>query len=145
MRYEVDCVIWAIWAIWAIGRKAKMLNVGLQNVQIDPYQNAVGHEEVYGLGDVTGQHMLTPVAIAAGQSWPIVSFAARLKAKSIPSLVFSHPPIAAVGLTEAQARLNHPIIKMGPTKPDFDCTVAIHPTAAEELPTMKWILRNTLV
>ncbi len=44
-------------------------------------------------------------------------------------IVFSHPLIGTVGLTEA--------VRMGATKRDFDDTVAIHPTSAEELVTMR--------
>ena len=117
----------------------------------------------------------------------------KLDLDLVPTVVFSHPPIATVGLTESQARASHgkavkvyqtrftPMyhaftrrqskmamklvcvgakerivgchvigtgcdemlqgfavaIGMGATKADFDDTIAIHPTAAEELVTMR--------
>jgi glutathione reductase (NADPH) len=93
--------------------------------------------------------MLTPVAIAAGRLLADRLFggdpAAKLDYEQIPSVVFSHPPVGSVGLSEAEAaaRYGHANVKsylamrMGATKRDLDRTVAIHPTAAEELVTMR--------
>ncbi|MGH8272957.1 MAG: glutathione-disulfide reductase [Gammaproteobacteria bacterium] len=153
---------------------------------------------IYAIGDVTGRaDALTPVAIAAGRRLADRLFdgapARPIAPEFIPSVVFSHPPVGSVGLTEAEARERHgesvrvytssftPLssaliaekqraaiklvtageeervvglhvigegadellqgfavaIRMGATKRDFDDTVAIHPTTAEEVVTLK--------
>jgi len=149
------------------------------------------------VGDVTGQRQLTPVAIAAGRKLCDRVFGGKPESKldydNIPSVVFSHPPVGSVGLTEEAARATfgdsvkcytstfrnlyysvtakrpvtavklvtagatekvvgiHVIgrsadeliqgfavaLVMGATKADLDRTVAIHPTAAEELVTLR--------
>lgn len=194
-----DCLI------WATGRVANTDQLGLDaigvergaraEVRVDDFQNT-SVPGVYAVGDVTGRRQLTPVAIAAGRRLADRLFGgqadARLDYEGIPSVVFSHPPIGTVGLTEQEARdlygeevkiyttrfTNmryalterkpktamklvcvgaqekvvglHSIgvgsdellqgfavaLKLGATKADFDRTVAIHPTAAEELVTM---------
>ncbi len=79
-------------------------------VPVDDYQctNVPG---VLAIGDVTGRAPLTPVAIAAGRRladrlWGGMS-GRHLDYDNIPTVVFSHPPIGTVGLTEAQARERH--------------------------------------
>ena len=159
-------------------------------------------ENIYSLGDVTGKVELTPVAIAAaGSSLPGCSDREQFKTASldytnIPSVVFAHPEVGSIGLTEPEAvekygRENLKIyktnftamyyammepeekgptayklicagpeekvvglhilglgsgemlqgfgvaVKMGATKADFDNCVAIHPTSAEEIVTLK--------
>lgn len=191
--------------IWAVGRalNTAALNLAalplLTNahgaIDVDRWQNT-SQPGIYAIGDVTGQKALTPVAIAAGRRLATRLFGhdpqSHLDYHLIPSVVFSHPPIGTVGLTEPQARekylddviifqtrftpmsqalLPHPYpmsmklivqkssdkilgchivgegademlqgfavaIKMGATKQDFDNTVGIHPTAAEELVTL---------
>jgi glutathione reductase (NADPH) len=151
---------------------------------------------VYGVGDVTGRPRLTPVAIAAGRRLADRLFGGmkdrKLDYEMIPTVVFSHPTIGTVGLTESESRakfgdairvyesrftpMYHALtrakpksimklivageeervvgchvfgmgademlqgfavaIRMGATKRDFDDTVAIHPTSAEEFVTM---------
>ncbi len=60
------------------------------------------------MGDVTGKRQLTPVAIAAGKapsrtgSWRATEHTSTIE--DISSVVFSHPPIGAAGLTEVEAR-----------------------------------------
>jgi glutathione reductase (NADPH) len=165
-------------------------------VLTDEYQdtNVTG---IHAIGDVTGRMPLTPVAIAAGRRLSDRLFGgkpgSRLDYTRIPTVVFTHPPIGSIGLTEAEARAQHGdavkiyladfvglyyavtehkprsamklicagkdekiigchiigdgademlqgfavAIRMGATKRDFDETVAIHPTAAEELVTMR--------
>lgn len=76
-------------------------------VQVDEYQNTnVGG--VYALGDVCGRVQLTPMAIAAGRKLADRLFGSVPDAKAdydgVPSVVFSHPPIGTVGLTEKQAK-----------------------------------------
>ncbi len=192
--------------IFAIGRKpnTKGLNLAAVAVEVDArgyiqtdqYQ-ATSNENVYAVGDVTGRVALTPVAIAAGRKLADRLFGgqsgAYLDYDNIPSVIFSHPPIGTVGLSESAAREKfgndvkvytsefnnmyyqvtgrksptlmklittgpdetvvgcHVVgddademiqgfsvaVKMGARKQDFDNTVAIHPTAAEELVTMR--------
>jgi glutathione reductase (NADPH) len=194
-----DCVV------WAIGRAPLTADLGLESAGVarradgaiatDMKQdtNVAG---VHAIGDVTGRFELTPVAIAAGRRLADRLFGGEpdrhLDYRLIPTVVFSHPPIGTVGLTEAEARdaygdgvetfshdfmpLYHGITKrrrraevklvtagperrvvglhaigmgadellqgfavalrLGATKRDFDDTVAIHPTSAEELVTL---------
>lgn len=200
---NTDCVL------WAIGRKPNIEKLGLDRAGIrvaedgyiytDDFQNT-SVPNVYSVGDVQGRIQLTPVAIAAGRRLANRLFGGpqysgdKLDYSNVPSVVFSHPPIGTVGLTEPEARAKfgdgaikiyqsiftpmtfaltqrkiktamklvcagpeekvvgiHIIgrdadeiiqgfavaVKMGATKADLDNTVAIHPTAAEELVTMK--------
>ncbi|HUQ52320.1 MAG TPA: FAD-dependent oxidoreductase, partial [Gammaproteobacteria bacterium] len=193
--------------LWAIGRTPNVVDVGLESagvkldaegfIAVDRFQNtsAAG---VYAIGDVTGQAELTPVAIAAGRRLADRVFGGmtdrHLRYDVIPSVVFSHPPIGTVGLSEAEARQRYPdeairiyksefvsmfyalmdvkpqtamklvcvgadervvgchviglgademiqgfavAVTMGARKRDFDETIAIHPTSAEELVTMR--------
>lgn len=106
--------------IVAVGRRANTAGIGLEaagvaldadgNVVVDAFQrSSVAH--IVAVGDVTGQATLTPVAIAAARRAMDRVFGGRADAKldydDIPTVVFSHPPLAAVGLTEAQARERH--------------------------------------
>ncbi|WP_202842854.1 glutathione-disulfide reductase [Luteimonas saliphila] len=106
--------------ILAVGRVANTAGIGLEqagialdaagNVVVDAFQrSSVAH--VVAVGDVTGQVTLTPVAIAAARRAMDRVFGgqadARIDYDDIPGVVFSHPPLAAVGLTEAQARERH--------------------------------------
>ena len=62
---------------------------------------------IYAVGDVTNRIQLTPIAIREGQAFADSVFGNRptqLDYECIPSAVFSHPPLAAVGMTEAEAR-----------------------------------------
>ncbi|MFY8331650.1 glutathione-disulfide reductase [Vagococcus carniphilus] len=193
--------------IWAIGRKPNLDHIGLEHtnvtvneqgaIQVDAYQNTT-QEGIYAVGDVIDKVNLTPVAIAAGRRLSERLFNgqtnARLDYETIPTVVFSHPTIGTVGLTEKEARVKYSgetikiytssftpmqyaitdfkekchmklvcvgenekivglhgiglgidemlqgfavAIKMGATKEDFDNTVAIHPTGAEEFVTMR--------
>lgn len=201
--------------IWAIGRDPNVRNLNLKTVGIetdlnnyvktDSYQNT-NIPGIYAVGDVTGNYNLTPVAIAAGRKLADRIFGdqhdAKLNYKNIPSVIFSHPPIGTVGLTEQEAvsRFGRDEIKiyesrftnifygplqeksptfvklitvgskqkilgchvigdssdeliqgfavaitMGACKSDFDNTVAIHPTAAEELVTLRGGRKSRLV
>ncbi|MEA3292085.1 MAG: glutathione-disulfide reductase [Pseudomonadota bacterium] len=193
--------------IWAVGRQPNSNGLQLEKAGIetdeqgyiptDPYQNTAA-PGIYAVGDVTHREQLTPVAIAAGRHLADRLFGgkpdARLDYETIPTVVFSHPPIGTVGLTELEAEdlyghdnvkvyqsrfidmLHAPskerpptvvklvtvgegekivgchmvgesadeiiqgfavAVKMGATKADFDNTVAIHPTASEELVTLR--------
>ena len=192
--------------VWAVGRRplTRDLNLDLAGVEcdergairVDEWQETTA-QGVAALGDVTGRHELTPVAIAAGRRWADRNFGGmaqrRMEYGNIPTVVFSHPPLGSVGLTEREAREAHgdavrcyrsdfvPLfygiserkpkarmklvtvgeeervvgchlagpgvdemlqgfavaIRMGACKAHLDDTVAIHPTAAEELVTMR--------
>uniref|UniRef100_A0A8C8Z354 Glutathione reductase n=1 Tax=Prolemur simus TaxID=1328070 RepID=A0A8C8Z354_PROSS len=107
---DVDCLL------WAIGRdpnsRALNLNkVGIQtddkgHIIVDEFQNT-NIKGVYAVGDVCGKALLTPVAIAAGRKLAHRLFECKEDSKldydNIPTVVFSHPPIGTVGLTEDEA------------------------------------------
>lgn len=111
---NVDCLI------WATGRRPNTDNIGLENTQIalqsnglitvDTYQNT-SVEGVYAVGDITGQPELTPVAVKAGRLLSERLFNqqhnAHLDYSLVPTVVFSHPPIGTVGLTEAEAEAKY--------------------------------------
>lgn len=193
--------------LWAIGRKPNVTGFGLENTEVavdergaivvDDYQNTT-QAGIYAIGDVIAKLDLTPVAIAAGRRLSERLFNGKKEMKldytNVPTVVFSHPTIGTVGLTEAAARAqygdeqvkiytstftpmfyalgDHQVkcsmklvcvgetekivglhgigqgidemlqgfavaVKMGATKQDFDDTVAIHPTGAEEFVTMR--------
>lgn len=102
--------------IWATGRRPNVDGLELENagvtlnqrgfIQVDEYQNTVV-DGIYALGDVTGEKELTPVAIKAGRTLSERLFNGKTSAKmdytTIPTVVFSHPAIGTVGLTEDQA------------------------------------------
>ncbi|MEM7430554.1 MAG: glutathione-disulfide reductase [Pseudomonadota bacterium] len=192
--------------LWAIGRSANLNGLDIEKagvdvnhrgfIPVDQFQKT-NVDHIFALGDITGRAALTPVAIAAGRR-----LADRLDGGMegrhldydlIPTVVFSHPPIGTVGMTEADAVREygddvkvytssfvpmfyalsekkqrshmklitvggderivgcHVIgegademlqgfavaIRMGATKSDFDDTVAIHPSNAEEFVTMR--------
>jgi len=202
---EVDCVL------WAIGRSPEVEDLGLDKAGVkqnekgqiiaDDFQNT-NVSNIFSLGDVAGKVELTPVAIAAGRRLSDRLFGpphlsqSKLDYSNIPSVVFAHPEVGSIGLTEPQAREKYGdenikvykteftamyyammdadhkgptaykvicqgpeekvvglhilglgsgemlqgfgvAIKMGATKKDFDSCVAIHPTSAEELVTLK--------
>jgi glutathione reductase (NADPH) len=195
---EVDCVL------FATGRVPNTTGLGLAEagVELDDHgavkvdddnRSSVG--SIYAVGDVTNRVQLTPVAIREGQAFADTVFGGKphkVDYENIPSAVFSHPPMAGVGLTESQARNKfgsvsvytsdframknvlagrneralykmvcdsvtgkvlglHMIgpdapeilqaaavaVKAGLTKDDFDRTVALHPSMAEELVLMR--------
>ncbi len=90
------------------------LGLGSANVQLDRQggvcvdaDNRSTCPSIYAVGDVTNRIQLTPVAIREGQAFADSVFGNRptqLDYMCIPSAVFSHPPLAGVGMTEAQAR-----------------------------------------
>ncbi|MHA3065303.1 glutathione-disulfide reductase [Lacticaseibacillus saniviri] len=200
-RHNVDAVV------YAVGRVPNVTGFGLENVdvqldeqgfiKVDQFQNTTA-PGIYAVGDVTGNHLLTPVAIAAGRRLSNRLFAGEsnsyLDYTNIPTIVFALPTIGTVGLTEQEAMAQYgddavtiyynkftpmfyglsenPVksqiklvcvgpeqkivglhgfgidmaemlqgfavaVKMGATKADFDSTVALHPTSAEEFVTMK--------
>lgn len=193
--------------IWAVGRSPSTKKLNLEKVGVrtdskgyivvDEYQNTC-KEGIYAVGDDTGKWELTPVAIAAGRRLAHRLFNneknLKLSYSDIPTVVFSHPTLGCVGLTEKEAVAKYgkeniniyiskfnPMyyavcthkepaffkmlcagteekvvgihilgagsdeilqgfavaVKMGATKQQFDDTVAIHPTSAEELVTLR--------
>lgn len=198
----VDCLI------WAVGREPATDVINLEvtgvetnsigKVKVDKFQNT-NVEGIYVVGDIIENSIdLTPVAVAAGRRLSERLFNNKpnehLDYNLVPTVIFTHPPIGTVGLSEMQAIEQygeedvkcytstftpmysavtqhrqkctmklvclgeeekiiglHGIgfgvdemiqgfavaIKMGATKADFDNTVAIHPTGAEEFVTMR--------
>ena len=103
--------------IYAIGRRPLTKELNLQSAGVDTDERgyiptdkfqATNVESIFAIGDVTGREQLTPVAIAAGRRLAERLYAGmsdrHLNYENIASVVFSHPPIGAVGLTEAAAR-----------------------------------------
>ena len=103
--------------IWAVGRAPNTGDLALDRagvetranglVPTDTYQNT-NVPGIYAIGDITGRAPLTPVAIAAGRRLAARLFDGQAQShvdyENIPSVVFAHPPVATVGLTERQAR-----------------------------------------
>jgi glutathione reductase (NADPH) len=102
--------------LWAVGRQPNTEGLGLEKAGVKLGKNgAILVDEdnqssvpwLYAIGDVTDRVQLTPVAIREGQAFADTMFGnkpTRVDYTNIPSAVFSHPPIASVGLTEGQAR-----------------------------------------
>ncbi len=191
--------------IWAIGREpvSEALNLEAAGIQTDKRGfivtdewQATSVENLFAIGDITGKAALTPVAIAAGRRLADRLYGGqpdrKLDYSLIPTVVFSHPPIATIGCSEQEAIAQYgdavrvyntqftPMyyaitqnkalckiklivvgesqkiigchiigegademlqgfavaIRMGAHKRDFDDTIAIHPTASEELVTL---------
>lgn len=111
--FEVDCLL------WAIGRHPNVEGLGLEKVGVkqdeagdviaDEYQ-VTNVPNIFAIGDIGGKALLTPVAIAAGRRLSNRLFGPekfkndKLDYNNIPSVVFSHPPIGSVGLSEPDAR-----------------------------------------
>ncbi len=193
--------------IWAVGRRPNTDRIAIEKtgltlkpngtVAVDRLQQT-DVQGIYAIGDVIGKFELTPVAIAAGRRLADRLFGGQtgrhLTYENIPTVIFSHPPIGTVGLSETQAIEQFGVgnvkvyesrftpmhyafstrkpactmklvvtgpderivgchvigfgademmqgfavaVRMGATKRDFDDTVAIHPTGAEEMVTMR--------
>jgi glutathione reductase (NADPH) len=190
--------------LFAVGRRPNTEGLGLEGagvklgekgeVKVDA-DNRTSVSSIFAIGDVTDRVQLTPVAIREGHAFADTFFGkkpTRVDYGSIPSAVFSHPPLASVGMTEGEARSKLGPIKtftsdfrpmknvlagrnerslyklvvdgetdeivglhmIGPDAPeilqaaavavkaklkkaDFDATIALHPTMAEELVLMR--------
>uniref|UniRef100_A0AAR2M2B0 glutathione-disulfide reductase n=1 Tax=Pygocentrus nattereri TaxID=42514 RepID=A0AAR2M2B0_PYGNA len=106
----IDCLL------WAIGREPNTAGLNLSqmgveldskgHIVVDEFQNT-SRQGIYAVGDVCGKALLTPVAIAAGRKLAHRLFEGKADSKvdysNIPTVVFSHPPIGTVGLTEDEA------------------------------------------
>jgi glutathione reductase (NADPH) len=107
---ETDCVV------WAIGREPANDKIGLENtgvelneggyVKVDKFQNS-NVDGIYAVGDNIGYVELTPVAVKSGRLLSERLFNGQTNAHMdytlIPTVVFSHPPIGTIGLSEAEA------------------------------------------
>jgi len=190
--------------LFAVGRRPNIEDLGLDaagvaigdkgQISVDA-DNRTSVPSIFAIGDVTDRVQLTPVAIREAQAFADTFFGKQphqVDYNCIPSAVFSHPPLAGVGLTEGQARNRLGSVKtftsdframknvlagrderslyklvldgatdqvvgihmIGPDAPellqvaaiavkaklkkaDFDATVALHPTMAEELVLMR--------
>jgi glutathione reductase (NADPH) len=196
--FDADAVL------FATGRHPHTSGLGLEDVGVKMGDNGrivvdddnrTSVPSIFAVGDVTDRVQLTPVAIREGQAFADTYFGKKphkVDYNCIPSAVFSHPPLAGVGLTESQAREKLGQVKtytsdframknvlagrnerslyklvvdelterivgihmIGPDAPeilqaaaiavkgqlkksDFDATVALHPTMAEELVLMR--------
>jgi len=190
--------------LFAVGRHPNTRGLGLERagvkldnagaVIVDEYSQT-NVESIYAIGDVTNRVNLTPIAIRDGHAFADTVYNKRptpVDHSSVPSAVFSRPPVGTVGLCEGDARRSHgeidifrtnfrPMrnmlsgnqertlmkivverstgkllgvhvagedapemiqlaavaVKAGVTKQQWDSTVALHPTAAEELVLMR--------
>ena len=190
--------------LFALGRKPNTQGLGLAEAGVElgdkcqikvDADNRSSVPSIFAVGDVTDRVQLTPVAIREGHAFADTFFGKKphqVDYSCIPSAVFSHPPLAGVGMTEGQARNSLGSVKtftsdfrpmknvlagrnerslyklvmdgetdeivgvhmIGPDAPellqvaavavkaklkkaDFDATVALHPTMAEELVLMR--------
>ena len=102
--------------LFALGRRPKTENLGLEAagvalnddgaISVDA-DNRTSCPSIFAVGDVTNRVQLTPVAIREGQAFADTFFGnkpTRVDYDTIPSAVFSHPPLAGVGMTEGEAR-----------------------------------------
>jgi glutathione reductase (NADPH) len=116
IKMEGEDPIEADLLMYAIGRKPNTDGLGLDSagVALDGngavvvnVDNQSTCDSIYAVGDVTNRIQLTPVAIREGQAFADTVFGnkpTRVDYDNVPSAVFSHPPLASVGLTEGQAR-----------------------------------------
>jgi glutathione reductase (NADPH) len=142
--------------MFAIGRHPNVANLGLEKtgVAINPSNGGIAVDSfsrtsvpnIYAIGDVTHRLNLTPVAIREGHAFADTVFGKRpveVDHVNIPTAVFSQPEVGTVGchiVGDGAAEMVQVLgiaVKMKATKADFDATIALHPTAAEELVTMR--------
>jgi glutathione reductase (NADPH) len=208
LRRADGSVLHAAAALNATGRHPNTAGLGLDSVGVRlDHKGAVAVDEdsrtsapgVWAIGDVTNRVNLTPVAIAEGRAFANTEFGkrpTRIDHRVVASAVFTDPPVASVGLTEAKAAEAGPVdvyesdfrpmktafhggdartymklvvdglngrvlgihmigadapeivqslavaLTCGATKSDFDRTIAVHPTAAEEFVLMREPVRR---
>ena len=102
--------------LFAVGRRPNTARMGLAEAGVTlgehgeivvDADNRSSVASVFAVGDVTNRVQLTPVAIREGQAFADTFFGdspTRVDYDCIPSAVFSHPPLAGVGMTEGVAR-----------------------------------------
>ena len=106
--------------VWAIGRAPNTKPLDLDAAGINATEQGyiptnefqeTNIKNVYAVGDVIGEAQLTPVAINAARRLSDRLFnnmpERKLDYTNIPTVMFSHPPIGTIGLTEEQARKEH--------------------------------------
>jgi glutathione reductase (NADPH) len=190
--------------LFATGRRPNTTGLGLEALGVEMGEscqirvdadNRSSVASIFAVGDVTDRIQLTPVAIREAQAFADTFFGnkpCQVDYSCVPSAVFSHPPLAGVGMTEGEARNRLGQVKtytsdframknvlagrnerslyklvvdgsndrivgihmIGPDAPeilqaaaiaikgklkksDFDATIALHPTMAEELVLMR--------
>jgi glutathione reductase (NADPH) len=108
---EVDCVLFATGRVpntSSLGLEEAGVELGERGAVVVDRFSRTSVEHIYAVGDVTDRVQLTPVAIREGQAFADSVFGSSdpvaVDHSCIPSCVFSHPPIASVGLTEGEAR-----------------------------------------
>ncbi len=113
----VDCVMFATGRVpctEGLGLEATGVVLDKGAVKVDD-DNQSSVPSIYAVGDVTNRVQLTPVAIREGQAFADTIFGnkpTRVDYGCIPSAVFSHPPIGAVGLTESQAKQKYGAVRV---------------------------------
>ena len=102
--------------LFALGRRPNTEGLGLEQVGVElgekgkvkvDEDNRSTVPSIFAIGDVTDRVQLTPVAIREGHAFADTFFGnkpTRVDYGCIPSAVFSHPPLAGVGLTEGEAK-----------------------------------------
>lgn len=102
--------------LFATGRVPNTKGLGLDTADVELDANGAVRvdgdnrstcDSIFAVGDVTNRIQLTPVAIREGQAFADTFYGnkpTRVDYDCVPSAVFSHPPLAGVGLTEAEAR-----------------------------------------
>ena len=115
--------------LWAIGRTPHSTGLGLEQIGVELGKDGsvkVGDDSrtnipsIYAVGDVTNRVQLTPIAIREGHAFADSVFGNKPRTVNydyIPTAVFSNPPIASVGMTEAEARAEYDDVKV--YKSDF--------------------------
>lgn len=106
--------------LWAVGRSPNTAKLDADKAGVDmdtqgfvptDDHQRTNVESIHALGDVTGREALTPVAIAAGRRLADRLYGGmdgrHLDYRLIPTVIFSHPTIGTVGLTEDEARLEY--------------------------------------
>ncbi|OQW80144.1 MAG: glutathione-disulfide reductase [Proteobacteria bacterium ST_bin14] len=113
----VDCVMFATGRVPCtdgLGLEAAGVVLDKGAIKVDD-DNQSSVPSIYAVGDVTNRVQLTPVAIREGQAFADTIFGnkpTRVDYGCIPSAVFSHPPIGAVGLTESQAKQKYGAVRV---------------------------------
>lgn len=98
----------------SVGRKANLLQVGLDKLNIELLRNGVkvdehmqtSHPRVYACGDITGRSMLAHTAIRESEVAinHILEVEDRMNYDCVPGVVYTNPEVAGVGKTEEELK-----------------------------------------